>query len=219
MEKLSFPWGKMLSIIDRFTKISLCLFFLSCSSIEKRDYIVSEKFSSISDVSVAVLPFDNESVDLDAEKYMREEVIKRLVQYGYSPLTSDSIDEKLKEIGISDAGQLAAFKPKEIASKLSCRILIYGNIENYVFQNLGFIVRKKAELYIKAIDGIDESVIYEGFGSGDDSKVYLNKKDAEAAFIVNTGVKLASNISNKNLLMSEAVRKAVDKALKKFPRR
>lgn len=219
MEKLSFPWGKMLSIIDRFIKISLCLFFLSCSSIEKRDYIVSEKFSSISDVSVAVLPFDNESVDLDAEKYMREEVIKRLVQYGYSPLTSDSIDEKLKEIGISDAGQLAAFKPKEIASKLSCRILIYGNIENYVFQNLGFIVRKKAELYIKAIDGIDESVIYEGFGSGDDSKVYLNKKDAEAAFIVNTGVKLASNISNKNLLMSEAVRKAVDKALKKFPRR
>jgi len=219
MEKLNFMLGRMLSIADKISKLAFCILFLSCSSIGKRDYIVSEKFSSISEVSVAVLPFDNESVDLDAEKYMREEVIKRLVQYGYSPLTADSVDEKLKEIGVSDAGQLAAFKPKDIASKLSCRILIYGNIENYVFQNLGFIVRKKADLYLKAIDGVDESVIYEGFGSGDDSKFYLNKKEAEKAFIVNTGIKLASNISNRNLLMSEAVRKAVDKALKKFPRK
>ena len=195
------------------------MFFISCASVGKRDYFISEKFSSIAENAVAVLPFDNESVNLDAEKYMRQEVIKWLIKAGYSPMTSDSVDEKLREIGVSDGGQLAAFKPEEISAKLYCRILLYGNIENYIFQNLGFVVRKRVDLYIKAVDGLNGTVIYEGFGYGDDSKVYFNKKEAEKAFMVNTGVKLASDISNRNLLMGEAVKKAVEKALYKFPRR
>lgn len=199
--------------------ISVTAAMISCANIQKREYIVSEKFSQVGESSVAVLPFDNESADLDAEKYMRDEVIKNLAIRGYSPMTPDAVDEKLKELGISDGGQLPAFKPSQIAEKLSCRILIYGYIENYIFQNLGFIVRKKAELSIKAVDGLDGSVLYEGFGSGDDSKFYTNKKEAEAAFLVNTGVKLVSNVSNKNLLMGEAVKKAVEKALERFPRK
>jgi len=193
--------------------------FLSCASIEKRPYFVSEKFSSVAETSVVVLPFDNESVDLDSERYMRDEVIKKLASLGYTPLSSGYVDEKLKEMGISDGGQLKAYKTTEIASKLACRIVVYGTIENYVFQNLGFLVRKKAELYLKAQDGYDGSTLYEGFGSGDDSKIYTNKKEAEAAFFINSGVKLISNISNKNLLMGKAVEKAVDKALEKFPKR
>ncbi len=207
-----------MSSTGKFFALASAFCFAACASIEKRPYFVSEKFSSIAETSVAVLPFDNESVDIDSERYMRDEVIKKFVSMGYSPLTSSYVDEKLKEMGISDGGQLKAYKTPEIASKLACRIIVYGTIENYVFQNLGFIVRKKADLYIRAEDGYDSTLLYEGFGSGDDSKIYTNKKEAEAAFVINSGVKLISNISNKNLLMGEAVKKSVEKALQKFPR-
>ncbi|NLI09195.1 MAG: DUF799 family lipoprotein [Elusimicrobia bacterium] len=208
-----------MSLTVKFSSAFLAFFLISCASAQKRPYFINEKFSSVAETSVAVLPFDNESVDIDSEKYMRDEVIKKLVSFGYSPLTSSYVDEKLKEIGISDGGQLKAYKTSDLASKLSCRILIYGTIENYIFQNLGFIVRKKAELYLRAEDGYDGAVLYEGFGAGDDSKIYTSKKEAETAFVLNTGVKLVSNISNKNFLMGEAVKKSVEKALEKFPRR
>lgn len=208
-----------MSLTVKFSSAFLAFFLISCVSAQKRPYFINEKFSSVAETSIAVLPFDNESVDIDSEKYMRDEVIKKLVSLGYSPSTSSYVDEKLKEMGISDGGQLKAYKTSDLASKLSCRILIYGTIENYIFQNLGFIVRKRAELYLRAEDGYDGTVLYEGFGAGDDSKIYTSKKEAEAAFFLNTGVKLVSNISNKNFLMGEAVKKSVEKALEKFPRR
>lgn len=207
----------MLSI-SRLFALLFVFYFVGCSSIEKRPYFISENFSSIAETSVAVLPFDNESVDLDSEKYIRDEVIKKFISMGYSPLASSYIDEKLKEMGISDGGQLKAYKTSQIASKLACRIIVYGTIENYIFQNLGFVIRKKVNLHIRVEDGYNSSLLYEGFGSGDDSKIYTSKKEAESAFIVNSGLKLVSNVSNKNLLMGEAVKKSVEKAFEKFPR-
>jgi len=180
-------------------------------------YLVAPALRTAQDPRVAVLPFDNQSTALDASDILRKLAAENLGRRGYPPLPVDETDEKLKALGVLDGGQLPAVKPEEIGKALGADLLCYGDVEDFTFQNLGFVVRKSVTLRVKLVSAATGETLYEGKGSGRDFKIYTNADEAKAAFVEQLAVKLVQNIL-KSPLKREA-ETAAGKALDRLPRR
>jgi hypothetical protein len=189
----------------------------ACACSGGKGYLVSPSLRAAPDVRIAVLPFDNQSTDIGAADIMRKLAAEGFGKRGYLPLPEGEMDGKLSGLGISEGGQLPGVKPEEIAKALGTDLLCYGDVEDFTFQNLGFMVRKTVTLKLKLISAATGEVLYEGTGSGKDVKVYFNKDEAKAAFVEQLAVKLVQNIL-KSPLKREA-ETAAAKALDRLPRR
>lgn len=191
------------------------LVFLILTSCARSNIRIND-YSSLSGKGViAVLPFENLSNDLTAETMLRDMVIKGLNRKGWFVLSREAVDEKLKTIGITDGGQLNAITPKELANLLACSYLFYGRIDDFKFQNLGYVIRKKVEISGKIVRSSDEAVLFDGTDSSSDTKVFLKSDEAREAFIKYNALKLVENIMERPLY-KESV-EAVDKLLSKIP--
>ncbi len=164
--------------------------------------------------SVAVLPFDNISNDLTAQTMMRKLVEDAFNKKGFNVINEEEVDEKLKGIGITDGGQLNSVLPQELSSLFSVRYLCYGTVNDFKFQNLGFIITRKVELNIKIYDAQKNEFIFEDTSQSSDTQLYLNKDEAKKAFIKYNAMKLVENMM-KRPLYEQAV-DAVNKIFAKF---
>ncbi|MDD2804772.1 MAG: DUF799 family lipoprotein [Elusimicrobiales bacterium] len=180
-------------------------------------YLVSPSLRTAPDARVAVLPFDNQSTAVDASDILRKLAAENFSRRGYPPLPEGETDEKLRALGVVDGGQLPAFKPEEIGKALGADLLCYGDVEDFTFQNLGFVVRKSVVLKVKLVSAATGETLYEGTGSGKDYKIFTNADEAKAAFVEQLAVKLVQNIL-KTPLKREA-ETAAGKALDRLPRR
>ncbi|MGC8866585.1 MAG: GNA1162 family protein [Elusimicrobiales bacterium] len=194
-----------------FALISALLIFTSCNieNIRKED-----KRFFIEKASVSVLPFDNMSNDITAETMMRNLVSDAFKKKGWIVIPDSEVDEKLKNLGITDGGQLNSVDPKEISLLLSSRYLCYGSINDFKFQNLGFIIRKNVELNIRIYDSKEGRFVFDETSNSSDTKIYLNKDEAKEAFIKYNALKLVENIM-KRPLYEQAV-DVVNKIFAKF---
>lgn len=179
--------------------------------------MVSPSLREAGDLRVAVLPFDNQTTDINADAVMRKLAAENFGKRGYAPLAAEEVDEKLKGLGISEGGQLPSVKPEDIGAALGADLLCYGDVEDFTFQNLGFIVRKNVKLKVKLVSASSGETLYEGYGAGKDVKVYVDQQEAKAAFVEQMAVKLVQNIF-KTPLKKEA-ETAAWKALDRLPRR
>jgi len=180
-------------------------------------YLVAPALRTAPDARVAVLPFDNQSTAVDASDIMRKLAAENFSRYGYLPLPEDETDEKLRALGVLDGGQLPAVKPEELGRALGTDLLCYGDVEDFTFQNLGFVVRKSVTLKVKLVSAATGETLYEGKGSGRDYKIFTNADEAKAAFVEQLAVRLVQNIL-KTPLKREA-QTAAGKALDRLPRR
>ncbi len=171
-------------------------------------YFLAPGFSPTAE-PVALLPFENETVDLAAEDYLYKLAAERLAARGYTLIKGEPVVEGLKGIGITDAGQMASATPEVIGRAVGSGLLCYGVIEDFTFQNLGFVVRKSVKLRLKLVSAATGEVLYEGEGTGRDVKVYLDKDEARKAFVEQTALKLVQNML-KSPLAKEAERAATD---------
>lgn len=191
--------------------ILLILFFFSCNikniKTEQKNYVIESD-------SIAVLPFDNYSNDLAAEDILRDLVIDRFKKKGWIVIDKSIVDERLKSIGITDGGQLRSVQPQELIRIFNTRYLCYANINEFKFQNIGFVITKKVELNMKIYDNNKGEYIFDETTAGSDTKVYLNKDDAKKAFLTYNALKLVENIM-KRPLYKESV-ECVDKMFRKF---
>lgn len=160
----------------------------------KAEYLVSPSIRTLQDPRVAVLPFENESTDLTASDVMRKLASEGLGKKGYPPLPDAEVDGKLSGLGISEGGQLAGLPPADIGKALGADLLCYGDVEDFTFQNLGFVIRKSVRLKIRLVSASTGETLYEGTGAGRDVKVFLDKDEAKAAFVEQLAVKLVQNI-------------------------
>ncbi|MEK7721997.1 MAG: GNA1162 family protein [Elusimicrobiota bacterium] len=193
------------------------LAFILCSCATGGAYLVSPSLRAAVDPRVAVLPFDNQSVDVGAADIMRGLAAEGFEKRGYPYLPLSEVDGKLSGMGVSEGGQLPWLKPADIGKALGADLLCYGDVEDFTFQNLGFVVRKSVILRVKIVSASTGETLYEGLGSGKDLKVYFNKDEAKAAFVEQLAVKLLQNIL-KTPLRREA-EAAAWKALDRLPRR
>lgn len=180
-------------------------------------YLVSPSLRGAPDPRVAVLPFDNQSTDMNAADIMRKLAAEGFGRRGYLPLPAAEVDDKLSALGVSEGGQLPGVKPEEVAKALGADLLCYGDVEDFTFQNLGFVVRKSVGLKVKLVSGATGETLYEGTGAGKDVKVFINKDEAKAAFVEQLAVKLVQNILKSPLKREAEI--AADKALDRLPRR
>jgi len=116
-----------------------------------------------------------------------------------------------------NGGQLAAVPPERLGALLGSDLLCYGDVEDFTFQNLGFVVRKSVILRLKIISASSGETLFEASGKGGDIKFYMDKEEAKKAFIEAAAVKLVENML-KSPLRKEA-ETAVSKVFDRMPRR
>ena len=180
-------------------------------------YVVSPGFRSIPDGRIVMLPFENLSNDVSAPVLMREEAAKRFSARGYAPFALGETDERLRAIGITDGGQLASVKPADIAAPFGADLLCYTTLEDFTFQNLGFIVRKNVKLRLKIVSASTGETLFDAEGAGKDLKVYLDREEAKQAFLINSAAKLVQNMLKHPLWPQ--TEKALDRIFDRMPQR
>ncbi len=196
-----------------FFLISFLLVSLSCAP----RYNAVVNFRGAGFRQVIVLPFENQTTDMRAQQLLRKKIYTRFFRHGYLPLPLKTVDGKLKEIGITDGGQLRAVNLKELKKLFGEGALFYGTVEEFTFQNLGFIIRKKVKLSVKMVDLSNFETVYENTAQKKDTKIYTSKEEAKKAFIRASAVKLLSNMLNSPMVrLSEIV---VRRIFDKIPRK
>ena len=198
-------------------RVLACALFLAAGCAGKAAYLVSPALRSAADPRVAVLPFDNQSTDIGAPDIMRKLAAEGFEKRGYPALPAEEVDGKLSSLGVSEGGQLPGVKPEALGRALGVDLLVYGNVEDFTFQNLGFVIRKLVALRVKVVSASTGETLYEGTGTGKDIKVFFDRDQAKAAFVEQLAVKLVQNIL-KTPLKKEA-ETAAGKALDSLPRR
>lgn len=190
-------------------------FLASCAAGES--YLVSPGLRAAPDARVVVLPFDNQSTDVTAPGMLREMAAERFAARGYAPADAGETDRKLREIGISDGGQLPSVSPADIAKLFGTDLLCYGTLEDFTFQNVGFVVRKSVKLRLRIISAATGETLFEASGTGSDVKLHTNADDARTAFVEAAAGKLLQNML-KSPLRREA-ETAVRRIFDRLPRR
>ena len=198
---------------------AVCALLLAsvCGCAGSGSYLVSPALRAAPDARIAVLPFDNQSTDISAPDILRKLAGEGFEKRGYQQLPTAEVDAKLSGLGVSEGGQLPGLKPADIGAALGADLLCFGEVEDFTFQNLAFVVRKSVKLHVKIVSASSGEILYEGTGAGKDVKVYFDKNEAKAAFVEQLAVKMVQNIL-KTPLKREA-EAAAWKALDRLPRR
>ena len=188
-----------------------------CACAGKQAYLVSPFLGSAADPRVAVLPFDNQTTDLSAPDIMRKLAEEGFRKRGYPPLDAAEVDAKLSGLGVSEGGQLPGLKPQDIGKVLGADLLCYGDVEDFTFQNLGFLIRKNVTLHVRLVSASTGETLYEGSGNGKDMKVFFNRDDAKRAFVEQMAEKVVASIFKVPLKREADL--AASRALDSLPRR
>lgn len=87
---------------------------------------------------VVVLPFANETVDMDAPKVLRDAFVKAVQGRGINIVPVETSDATLRENGITQGGQLGGVDPVTLKEILGVDYVFYGNVET--FSNKNFVI-------------------------------------------------------------------------------
>ncbi len=193
------------------------LFALAGCVAPVREFRIAGGFNASVTGHVALLPFSNQTTDLRGPEMIRNLVYEKLRDWGYVLKPLDSVDAKLMELGITDAGQLPALKPSELGQALEVDALCYGELVQFTFQNIGFFVKRAVSLRLSLVSGSSGEVLWEGSDRASSNKLYLDKKKAKKAFITGMAIKAVENMLKAPLYAESKL--AVRRLFEKVPRR
>jgi len=95
---------------------------------------------------LVVLPFDNETSDLTGPELVRGMVAGRVGGAGYESPGLAAVDSTLKEMGITDGGQLGAVSTEALGRAFDTDGLLFGSLEEFTYQNIGVLRRRLVRL-------------------------------------------------------------------------
>jgi len=102
-------------------------------------------------ITIAVLPFENETMDLAAGELARLFFFLGMQEKGYKVLGYTETDSILKDLGITEGGQLPSISPEELHTKLGVEGLLYGTLIDAEYSTKGITKKKKATVSIKLL--------------------------------------------------------------------
>ena len=141
---------------------------------------------------VAVLPLNNHTTDLDGPQVARYWFDRRLSEKkNYRTLPLEEVDARLKELGITDGGQLESVTPRELGAALSAPAVIYGELLDFNYQTTGFLNVRKARARFKMVDCATGETLWENEGLGVNSSGALSASGALQAGLEQLGKQLA----------------------------
>jgi hypothetical protein len=166
---------------------------------------------------IAVLPFDNETTSLQAPDMLRRFTAEELPLHGAVSLPLDETDRRLKAIGITDGGQLKAYAAADLGRALEADGLLYGTVEDYTNQNVGFFRRRLVRLRLRMASAPGGGRLWEAVGSGSDEKVSIRERDAIRSFLKGLAEQALEGAAG--IPLEREARLAVKEAFKAFPGR
>lgn len=105
---------------------------------------------------VAILPPDNQSNDITASRAVAGAVSSALMGMGYFPIASPAQDAALKNLGLTDGGQINAFKLPDLIGALGTDGLAKIVVEDFSKINLGVYVSPTVEATVTLMDAAGE---------------------------------------------------------------
>ncbi|MFA6028890.1 MAG: GNA1162 family protein [Elusimicrobiota bacterium] len=129
---------------------------------------------------VAVLPPDNQSTDLMAPRAVLGAVSSALIGLGYFPILSPVQEETLRKMGITDGGQLKAYKMNDLSAKLETDGLAVTTINRFSKINLGFYISPTVDCTVALHDAAGEK-LWEADSVFTQKKISLSIGDAISA--------------------------------------
>jgi len=197
-----------------FLCLILSLLSFGCAGRKPVTYI-SPAFYAKASAKVAVLPFENQSVDMLAPGELQALVLAGVRRRGYNPMPPDLVQQKLKGVGITDGGQLPSTTPQKLGETLQVDGLFYGTVEDFTFQNVGFVLRRVVKVHLKFVAASTGETLWEDEGQSSHVVATLNKEDAERLFAVGMAGKVVGNVTQRPLALES--QQAVQSLLMRLP--
>ncbi len=165
--------------------------------------------------TVAILPFDNSSNDINAADFLQKKVYLAMKSGVYQVRSIQETNEFLKEKGITDGGQLPVLDPRLIAKDLNVQALLYGHVENFGSVNIGFYTEKKVTLALWMVDGTTGEKLWECTKTGVTRNFTLDSKKAKENLVGG----LAAQVVDKMLKvpLEDETNQAVVQTLRSLP--
>lgn len=132
--------------------------------------------------TIAILPFDSESNNIDAPDLMQRYVFLAMVGSAYQVRPIKETNEFLKEKGIQEGGQLRALDPVKLGKDLGVHALLFGNVESFGYTNIGVYVSRKVVLELKLVDATTGETLWENVGKMINRKIALDEENIKKNF-------------------------------------
>lgn len=187
----------------KFFQIVVIVLLVGCSTVSKRTQTLQ------SQSSIAILPFDNQSNHIEAPGKVRKALFDKLREREYRLVDLKKIDVQLKELGITDGGQLSAITHKQIGQKVPADLLCYGTVVEYGLKSAVAFTQRKVEIKLKLVETKTGKVIFEETETGITSRAGT---DAAGDLVIHTAGKVVKSVkeSAKKLLPGQALKKTAD---------
>jgi hypothetical protein len=158
---------------------------------------------------LAVLPFRNDTTDVDAPNFVRKRLISALEKRLYHVIPVEETDGILRDqLGITLGGQLEMASVEKLREALQADGLLYGTIMDFGEVTTGLVNERKVRGKFKIIDTATETVFWENglgvksqdtsggmAGSLTETVANIGGKDEEVPWVV-----IESESSNKSVL-------------------
>lgn len=153
---------------------------------------------------VAMLPADNHSNDLKAPRAMLGAVASGLIGLGYFPIATPVQEEALKGMGLTDGGQLNAYKLSDLAAKLGIEGLVKTQIDDFRKVNIGFYISPNVEGTITVYDASGER-LWEVNSKWTKKQINLSPSAALQAGVSELAGDLVGKMFNTHLIMESQI--------------
>ncbi len=153
---------------------------------------------------VAMLPADNHSNDMMAPRAMVGSVQAGLIGMGYFPISSPVQDEIYAKMGLTDGGQLNAFKLSDIVAKLGVEGLVKTQIDDFKKINIGFYISPTIEGTVTLYDAAGER-LWEVNSKWTTKKVNLNPTQALTAGLTDLAGDVVAKVFKTHFVMESQI--------------
>ena len=149
--------------------------------------------------TLALLPLENQSLDLRAPEILRELLDTYLSASNFSVAEVREVDEKLAGLGISEGGQLNVSTPQKLGALLEADALLYGEIETFNNANIGVYASRTVKVSLRLVDAKNGTVLWETEKSKANSELGLSKERAKSILVSGYANKAVENIMDNPL--------------------
>lgn len=104
------------------------VFFIGCAT---PHHLLVEDYKNRNLRSIAVLPVQNETPNLQAPEVFRPIVYQKIKQKGYESPALSFIDSRLAEKNIREAGQIHSLTPQDLGKLLGVDALLYPTVTEF----------------------------------------------------------------------------------------
>ena len=149
--------------------------------------------------TIALLPLENQSLDLRAPELLRDLLDTYLSAANFNLTDVNEAEEKIKGIGIQEGGQLNAVTPQKLGELLEADALLYGDIETFNNANVGVYASRAVKVRLWLVDAKTGKKLWETEKSKANSELGLSKERAKSILVSGYANKAVENIMDNPL--------------------